>query len=72
VTASALAASLTGFVLVYGVVLSIAVYYISKMIRHGPKGAALTGAALPHVHPNQALASARESARESLSEPAVI
>jgi cytochrome d ubiquinol oxidase subunit I len=72
IAASTLAASLAGFVLVYGVVFSIGVYYIRKMIRHGPKGAAVASAATGHDLPNQPLASARESTRESRSEPPVI
>jgi len=72
IAASTLAASLTGFVLVYGCVFSIGVYYIRKMIRHGPKGAAVASAATGHDLPNQPLASARESTRESRSEPPVI
>jgi cytochrome d ubiquinol oxidase subunit I len=69
VAAAALAASLTAFVLVYGVVFSIGVYYIRKMIRHGPKGAAVANEPAPHELANQPLASARESARESRAEP---
>jgi cytochrome bd ubiquinol oxidase subunit I len=72
VAAGALAASLTAFVLVYGVVFSIGVYYIRKMIRHGPKGAAVADGPLQNEHVNQPLASARESARESRAEPPVI
>jgi cytochrome bd ubiquinol oxidase subunit I len=72
ISAGMLTASLSAFVLVYGVVFSIGVYYIRKMIRHGPKGAALAGARAAHELPNRPLASARESARESRSEPPVI
>jgi cytochrome d ubiquinol oxidase subunit I len=72
VATGALAGSLTAFVLVYGVVFSIGIYYIRKMIRHGPQGAAVATAALPHELPNQPLASARESVRESRSEPPAI
>jgi len=71
IAASTLAASLGAFVLVYGVVFSIGVYYIRKMIRHGPKGAAVASAVSPDL-PNQLLASVRESARESRAEPPVI
>jgi len=69
IAAATLAASFSAFVLVYGVVFSVGIYYIRKMIRHGPKGAALADAA---ALPNQALASARASARESRAEPPVI
>jgi cytochrome d ubiquinol oxidase subunit I len=72
VATGALAGSLTAFVLVYGVVFSIGIYYIRKMIRHGPQGAAVATGALPHELPNQPLASARESVRESRSEPPAI
>jgi cytochrome d ubiquinol oxidase subunit I len=71
VAAGTLAASLAAFVLVYGVVFSIGVYYIRKMIRHGPQDPAVAGAA-PHALPHQPLASARELARESRSRPPVI
>lgn len=72
VATGALAGSLTAFVLVYGVVFSIGIYYIRKMIRHGPQGAAVATAPLPHELPNLPLASARESVRESRSEPPAI
>jgi cytochrome d ubiquinol oxidase subunit I len=72
VATGALAASLTAFVLVYGVVFSIGIYYIRKMIRHGPLGAAVATASGPHELPNQPLASARDSVRESRSEPPAI
>jgi cytochrome d ubiquinol oxidase subunit I len=68
----AVAASLTAFVLVYGVVFSIGVYYMRKMIRHGPHGAAVATTQRAHELPNQPLASARESTRESRAEPPVI
>ena len=72
VATGALAASLTAFVLVYGVVFSIGIYYIRKMIRRGPLGAAVDTASGPHELPNQPLASARDSVRESRSEPPAI
>jgi len=54
------------------VVFSIGVYYMRKMIRHGPHGAAVATTPLAHELPNQPLASARESTRESRAEPPVI
>jgi len=72
IAAGTVAASLAAFVLVYGVVFSIGIYYIRKMIRHGPHGAAVAISPLPHELPNQPLASARESTRESRAQPPVI
>lgn len=72
IATGAVAASLAAFVLVYGVVFSIGVYYMRKMIRHGPHGAAIATTPLAHELPNQPLASARESTRESRAEPPVI
>jgi cytochrome d ubiquinol oxidase subunit I len=65
-------ASLVAFVLVYGVVFSIGIYYIRKMIRHGPHGAAVAPPPLGPELANRPLASAAESARESRQEPPVI
>jgi cytochrome d ubiquinol oxidase subunit I len=70
--AGTVAASLAAFVLVYGVVFSIGIYYMRKLIRHGPQGAAVAAATLPHALPNLPLASARDSTRESRAEPPVI
>ena len=70
--AGTVATSLGAFVLVYGVVFSIGIYYMRKLIRHGPQGAAVAAATLPHALPNLPLASARESTRESRAEPPVI
>jgi cytochrome bd ubiquinol oxidase subunit I len=59
-------------VLVYGVVFSIGIYYMRKMIRHGPHGAAVATAPQGHELANRPLASARDSARESREEPPAI
>jgi len=72
IAASTVAASFAAFVLVYGVVFSIGIYYMRKMIRHGPHGAAVAESSAPHALPNQPLASVRESTRESRAEPPVI
>ena len=72
IAAATVAASFVAFVLVYGVVFSIGIYYMRKMIRHGPHGAAVAESSAPHALPNQPLASARESTRESRAEPPVI
>jgi hypothetical protein len=53
-------------------VFSIGIYYMRKMIRHGPHGAAVATASQGHELANRPLASARDSARESREEPPVI
>jgi cytochrome d ubiquinol oxidase subunit I len=72
IAAATVGASLAAFVLIYGVVFSIGVYYIRKIIRRGPQGAAVATASLPESLPNQPLASARESTRESRAQRPVI
>jgi len=69
VSAATVAASLVAFVVVYAGVFSIGVYYIRKLIRGGPKGAAL---APVEVLANRPLAAAQESAHEARSEGPVI
>jgi cytochrome d ubiquinol oxidase subunit I len=72
VAPAAVAVSLAAFVLVYGVVFSIGIYYMRKLIRHGPSGASVEPL---HEHeglPNRPLAVAQESTRQSAAEKPVI
>jgi cytochrome bd ubiquinol oxidase subunit I len=69
VAASAVATSFFAFVAVYLVVFSIGVYYIRKLIRRGPQGAAI---ATPDGLPNRPLATAREPTHETRSAKPVI
>jgi cytochrome d ubiquinol oxidase subunit I len=72
ISAATVATSLVAFVVVYTVVFGIGVYYIRKLIRSGPKGAAVAvpppGAALA----NRPLAVAQESTHEARSGGPVI
>ncbi len=72
VTAGAVAASLALFVIIYTVVFSIGIYYIRRLIRRGPGGAALEHVPLPEGLPNRPLSTAQESTRESVRvEPSI-
>ena len=48
----------------YRVVFSIGVYYIRKLIRHGPKGAAVAPPSPADGLPNRPLAAAQEPTHE--------
>jgi cytochrome d ubiquinol oxidase subunit I len=72
VSGATVAASLTMFVLVYTVVFSIGVYYIRKLIRGGPKGAAAAASLPGEALPNRPLGAAQEGTRESSMERPVI
>jgi hypothetical protein len=66
------ATSLAAFAVTYLTVFSIGVYYIRKLIRHGPKGAAVQPPVPEHGLGNRPLANAQESAREAQAEgPAI-
>jgi len=65
VSGTAVAVSLTAFVLVYLVVFSVGIYYIRRLIRSGPKGAAVTPPRLEEGLANRPLASAQEPTREA-------
>ncbi len=67
VSAAAVATSLTLFVLVYGVVFSIGILYIRRMLRRGPQGAAT---AVPDGVPSRPLSAAEDAAREASGAPA--
>jgi cytochrome d ubiquinol oxidase subunit I len=69
VTAGAVASSLAAFVVVYLVVFSIGVYYIRKLIRRGPQGAA---DATPDGLPNRPLSTAAAPTHETRSAKPVI
>jgi len=71
-SAATVGTSLVAFVVVYAVVFSIGVYYIRKLIRGGPKGAAVAVAAPGGALANRPLAVAQESTHEARSEGPVI
>jgi cytochrome d ubiquinol oxidase subunit I len=70
VAASTVATSLAAFVITYFTVFSIGVYYIRKLIRLGPKGAAIEPPSPEHALGNRPLANAQGPAREARSEGA--
>jgi cytochrome bd ubiquinol oxidase subunit I len=53
------------FVLVYGVVFSMGIYYINRLINHGPSGAA---AEAPDALPSRPLMAANEAAGEAMED----
>jgi hypothetical protein len=57
---------------VYAVVFSIGIYYIRKLIRGGPKGAAVAAPSPSEALANRPLAVAQESTHEARSEGPVI
>ena len=65
VAPAAVAGSLIAFVLVYTVVFSIGIYYIRRLIRKGPSGAAIDAPIGPTGLPNRPLSSAQEPTREA-------
>jgi cytochrome d ubiquinol oxidase subunit I len=65
VSGATVASSLAAFVLVYTVVFSVGVYYIRRLIQHGPKGAAISPPAPEHGLGNRPLANAQHSTREA-------
>jgi cytochrome d ubiquinol oxidase subunit I len=67
-----IATSLASFVLVYCVVFSIGIYYIRKLIRHGPQGASVAPPPGLEGLPNRPLATAQEPTRESRAEAPLI
>jgi cytochrome bd ubiquinol oxidase subunit I len=60
--AKTVAATLVLFVLVYGVVLAMGIYYINRLIAHGPKGPAIAppGNGTPAMAPSSAGATGRK------------
>jgi cytochrome d ubiquinol oxidase subunit I len=65
VGASTVWTSLVAFAVVYLTVFSIGVYYIRKLIRNGPKGAAIEPPAPEHGLPNRPLGAAQRPTREA-------
>jgi cytochrome d ubiquinol oxidase subunit I len=65
IAAATVATSLAAFVVVYAVVFSIGIYYIRKLIRGGPKGAAIATPGLAEGGANRPLAAAKESTHEA-------
>ena len=61
VAGGAVGTSLAAFVLIYGVVFSIGIYYINRLINRGPKGAAIEPAPGPEGLPNRPLSDAQET-----------
>jgi cytochrome d ubiquinol oxidase subunit I len=72
VVASLVGTSLAAFILVYGTVFSIGVYYMRKLIRGGPKGAAAAAPLPGEAMPNRPLGTAESGTRESKSGSPVI
>jgi cytochrome bd ubiquinol oxidase subunit I len=65
VAGSAVLTSFILFLLVYLCVFAMGIYYINRLIEHGPSGAA---AATPEALPSRPLAAAREAAHEAMEE----
>lgn len=65
VAPSAVLTTLVLFVLVYSCVFAMGIYYINRLIEHGPKGAA---AEVPEALPSRPLSAAGEAAHEAMEE----
>ena len=65
VAGSAVLTSLVLFLLVYLCVFAMGIYYINRLIEHGPSGAA---AATPEALPSRPLAAASEAAHEAMED----
>jgi cytochrome d ubiquinol oxidase subunit I len=62
VPGASVASTLALFVFIYGIVFSMGIYYINRLIHAGPKGEAT---AAPQGLPNRPLSAAEEAAREA-------
>ena len=62
VPAASVLGTLALFVVCYGIVFSMGIYYINRLIHAGPKGEAT---AAPEGLPNRPLSAAEEAAREA-------
>lgn len=62
VPGASVASTLALFVFIYGIVFSMGIYYINRLIHAGPKGVAT---AAPQGLPNRPLSAAEEAAREA-------
>jgi cytochrome d ubiquinol oxidase subunit I len=65
VPAGSIALSLLLFIIVYGIVFSMGIYYINRLIAMGPKGPSLMPPA--HGTPTRPLSAAEEAGREALA-----
>lgn len=65
ITSAQLATSLAAIVVTYSVVFSVGVYYIRRLIGHGPQGAAIEPAVGADAFANRPLSAAQRSAQES-------
>jgi len=65
VSASSVAVTLALFVLVYGIVFAMGIYYINRLIAKGPQGSLVEGPQGPSL--GSPLSSARGAAREATS-----
>ena len=65
VAASAVLTTLVLFLLVYSCVFAMGIYYINRLIEHGPKGAAVE---TPEALPSRPLSAAGEAAQEAFEE----
>jgi cytochrome d ubiquinol oxidase subunit I len=63
VPAASIATTLALFVIVYGIVFAAGIYYINRLIVHGPRGSAVTQDINPQRSP---LAAAGSAGREAL------
>ena len=61
--AGAVLTTLILFVIVYGIVFSMGIYYINRLIENGPKGAA---AATPDGVPSRPLSAAEQAAHDAI------
>lgn len=60
VSAAAVAASLTAFIVIYSVVFSIGIYYINRLMHRGPQGPVLEPPPLPRSLPNRPFSAAHD------------
>jgi cytochrome d ubiquinol oxidase subunit I len=52
------------FVIVYGIIFTMGIYYINRLINRGPQGRAIEGST--HDTPNRPLSAANDAAREAM------
>jgi len=66
VPGASVAGTLALFVFIYGIVFSMGIYYINRLINAGPKGEV---SEVPEGLPNRPLSAAEEAAREATGRP---
>lgn len=71
VSTASVATSLVAFVIIYSVVFSIGVYYIYRLMLHGPHGASIQPVQPPEGLPNRPLSTAQDDIREARTEEPV-